>query len=185
MNKSIFTEAEDKMKKVISGLKEEFATIRAGRASSALLDKVYVDYYGTPTPINQVASVSVPEPKMIMIQPWEIKMLGAIEKAILKSDLGLNPNNDGKVIRLIFPELTAERRQELVKVARKKAEDSKVSIRNIRREYNDILKKMEKNSEISEDEQKRSQDEIQKLTDKYIDELDKMLRSKEKDIMEV
>ena len=135
--------------------------------------------------INQVASVSVPEPKMIMIQPWEIKMLGAIEKAILKSDLGLNPNNDGKVIRLIFPELTAERRQELVKVARKKAEDSKVSIRNIRREYNDILKKMEKNSEISEDEQKRSQDEIQKLTDKYIDELDKIVGSKEIDIMEV
>lgn len=173
------------MKKVLANLKSEFATIRTGRASTALLDKVYVDYYGTPTPINQVASVSVPEPKMILIQPWELKMLQVIEKSILKSDLGLTPNNDGKVIRLILPELTAERRQELVKLAKKKTEDAKVSIRNIRREYNDTLKKMEKNKEISEDDLKRSQEEIQKITDKYIDETDKILANKEKDIMEV
>jgi len=173
------------MKKVLANLKSEFATIRTGRASTALLDKVYVDYYGTLTPINQVASVSVPEPKMILIQPWELKMLQVIEKAILKSDLGLTPNNDGKVIRLILPELTAERRQELVKLAKKKTEDAKVSIRNIRREYNDTLKKMEKNKEISEDDLKRSQEEIQKMTDKYIDETDKILANKEKDIMEV
>ncbi len=185
MDKNIFTEIEDRMNKVLANLKSEFATIRAGRASTALLDKVYVDYYGSPTPINQVASVSVPEPKMILIQPWDLKMLGVIEKTILKSDLHLTPNNDGKVIRLILPELTAERRQELVKLAKKKTEDTKVSIRNIRREYNDTLKKMEKNREISEDDSKRSQDEIQKITDKYIEETDRILASKEKDIMEV
>lgn len=185
MDKKLFNELEDRMKKVLANLKSEFATIRTGRASTALLDKVYVDYYGTPTPINQVASVSVPEPKMILIQPWELKMLQVIEKSILKSDLGLTPNNDGKVIRLILPELTAERRQELVKLAKKKTEDAKVSIRNIRREYNDTLKKMEKNKEISEDDLKRSQEEIQKITDKYIDETDKILANKEKDIMEV
>ncbi len=173
------------MNEVLVNLKSEFTTIRAGRASAALLDKIYVDYYGSPTPVNQVASVSVPEPKMILIQPWDLKMLGVIEKAILKSDLGLTPNNDGKVIRLILPELTAERRQELVKLSKKKAEEAKVSIRNIRREYNDVLKKMEKNREISEDDLKRSQEEIQKITDKYIDEVEKILANKEKDIMEV
>ncbi|HHW02827.1 MAG TPA: ribosome recycling factor [Thermoanaerobacterales bacterium] len=185
MDKKILNEVEEKMKKALGNLKADFAAIRAGRASSALLDKVFVDYYGTPTPVNQVASVSVPEPKMILIQPWDIKMIGAIEKAILKSDLRLTPNNDGKVIRLILPELTSERRQELVKMSRKKAEDAKVVVRNIRREYNEILKKMEKNHEISEDEQKRSQEEIQKLTDKYIEEIEKMFEHKEKDIMEV
>lgn len=185
MDKNIFTEIEDRMNKVMANLKSEFATIRAGRASTALLDKVYVDYYGSPTPINQVASVSVPEPKMILIQPWDLKMLGVIEKTILKSDLRLTPNNDGKVIRLILPELTAERRQELVKLAKKKTEDAKVSIRNIRREFNDTLKKMEKNREVSEDDLKRSQEEIQKITDKYIVETDKILANKEKDIMEV
>lgn len=185
MVKSLFDESERKMKKVIASLKEEYASIRTGRASTALLDKVYVDYYGAATPVNQVASVSAPEPKMILIQPWETQMLGAIEKAILKSDLGLNPNNDGKVIRLILPDLTAERRQELVKLARKKSEDARVGVRNIRREYNDILKKMQKNGDISEDELKRSQDEIQKITDKYIDEVDKVLSAKEKEIMEV
>ncbi|NLZ53705.1 MAG: ribosome recycling factor [Thermoanaerobacteraceae bacterium] len=185
MDKNTFAEIEDRMNKVLANLKSEFATIRTGRASTALLDKVYVDYYGTPTPVNQVASVSVPEPKMILIQPWEVKMLQVIEKAILKSDLGLTPNNDGKVIRLILPELTSERRQELVRTAKKKTEDAKVSIRNIRREYNDILKKREKNKEISEDDLKRSQEEIQKITDKYIDEADRILANKEKDIMEV
>ncbi len=173
------------MSEVLVNLKSEFTAIRAGRASTALLDKIYVDYYGSPTPVNQVASVSVPEPKMILIQPWDLKMLGVIEKAILKSDLRLTPNNDGKVIRLILPELTAERRQELVKLSKKKAEEAKISIRNIRREYNDTLKKMEKNKEISEDDLKRSQEEIQKITDKYIEEIEKILANKEKDIMEV
>nr|WP_213974570.1 ribosome recycling factor [Tepidanaerobacter acetatoxydans] len=185
MDKKIYTEMENQMNEVLVNLKSEFTTIRAGRASAALLDKIYVDYYGSPTPVNQVASVSVPEPKMILIQPWDLKTLGVIEKAILKSDLGLTPNNDGKVIRLILPELTAERRQELVKLSKKKAEEAKVSIRNIRREYNDVLKKMEKNREISEDDLKRSQEEIQKITDKYIDEVEKILANKEKDIMEV
>lgn len=181
----MFNEIEERMKKVLANLKSEFATIRAGRASTALLDKIFVDYYGTPTPINQVASINVPEPKMILIQPWDLKMLGVIEKAILKSDLHLTPNNDGKVIRLILPELTTERRQDLVKIAKKKTEEAKVFIRNIRREYNDILKKMEKNREISEDDLKRSQEEIQKITDSCIDETDKVLNNKVKDITEV
>lgn len=185
MDKKIFTEAEERMKKVLVNLKKEFATIRTGRASSALLDKVFVDYYGTPTPVNQVASVSIPEPKMILIQPWDIKTLGDIEKAILKSDLGLTPNNDGKVIRLILPELTAERRKELVKLSSKKAEEAKVMVRNLRREYNDIFKKQEKNREISEDDLKRAQEDVQKLTDKYIAEIDKASEQKQKDIMEV
>ena len=185
MDKQILKDTEERMKRVLSGLKSEFATIRTGRASTALLDKIYVDYYGTPTPINQVASLSVPEPKMIVIQPWDMKVLGAIEKAILKSDLGLTPNNDGKVIRLILPDLTAERRKELVKLSSKKAEEARVAVRNIRREFNDRLKKQEKNHEISEDDMKRAQEEIQKLTDKYIEEIDKALEQKEKDIMEV
>ncbi len=185
MDKNFYTEMENQMSEVLVNLKSEFTAIRAGRASTALLDKIYVDYYGSPTPVNQVASVSVPEPKMILIQPWDLKMLGVIEKAILKSDLRLTPNNDGKVIRLILPELTAERRQELVKLSKKKAEEAKISIRNIRREYNDTLKKMEKNKEISEDDLKRSQEEIQKITDKYIEEIEKILANKEKDIMEV
>lgn len=185
MDKSIYTEMEKEMKEVLSKLKSEFVVIRTGRASASLLDKIYVDYYGSPVPINQIASISVPEPKMIVIQPWDIKMLGVIEKAILKSDLRLTPNKDGKVIRLVLPELTSERRQELLKLAKKKAEEARVSIRNIRREYNENLKKMEKSGEISEDELKRSQEEIQKLTDKYIEEVDKMLAAKETDIMEV
>lgn len=185
MDKSIYTEMEKEMKEVLSKLKSEFVVIRTGRASASLLDKIYVDYYGSPVPINQIASISVPEPKMIVIQPWDIKMLRVIEKAILKSDLRLTPNNDGKVIRLVLPELTSERRQELLKLAKKKAEEARVSIRNIRREYNENLKKMEKSGEISEDELKRSQEEIQKLTDKYIEEVDKMLAAKETDIMEV
>jgi ribosome recycling factor len=185
MDKKIFSEIEERMKKILENLKSEFTTIRTGRASAALLDKIYVDYYGTPTPINQVASINVPEPKMLLIQPWDLKMLGVIEKAILKSDLHLTPNNDGKVIRLILPELTTERRQELVKIAKKKTEEAKVVIRNIRREYNDTLKKMEKNKEISEDDLKRSQDEIQKITDSNIESAEKILANKEKEIMEV
>lgn len=173
------------MEKVVEKFKSELATIRAGRASTSLLDKLTVEYYGTPTPINQVASVSVPEPKMILIQPWDASVLGDIEKAILKSDLNLTPNNDGKVIRLILPELTSERRQELVKIVGKKAEEAKVSVRNIRRESNDTLKKMEKDGDISEDESKRHQDEVQKTTDKFINEIDMIQEKKEKDITEV
>ena len=185
MVKQIFNDAEDRMKKVIVSLKSDFATIRTGRASATILDKVFIDYYGTSTPINQVSSVSIPEPKMILIQPWDNSMLSAIEKAILKSDLGLTPNNDGKVIRLILPELTSERRKDLVKTAKKKAEEAKVAVRNLRREYNETLKKMEKNSEISEDEHKRSQDDMQKITDRFVEEVEKAFESKEKDILEV
>lgn len=185
MNKQVLKDTSKRMEKVVEKFKSELATIRAGRASTSLLDKLTVEYYGTPTPINQVASVSVPEPKMILIQPWDASVLGDIEKAILKSDLNLTPNNDGKVIRLILPELTSERRQELVKIVGKKAEEAKVSVRNIRRESNDTLKKMEKDGDISEDESKRHQDEVQKTTDKFINEIDMIQEKKEKDITEV
>lgn len=173
------------MKEKVENLKSDLASIRAGRASTALLDNIYVEYYGTKTPINQVASLSVPEPKMILIQPWDANVINAIEKAILKSDLNLTPNSDGKVIRLILPELTSERRQELVKLARNKAEETRIAIRNIRRESNDTLKKMEKDGDISEDEHRRYEDNVQELTDKYIEEVDNILAKKEKDITEV
>ena len=177
--------AEEKMKKAIETLKEEFATIRAGRAYPHILDKVMVDYYGVPTPIPQVASITVPEARMIVIQPWEARMLKEIEKAIQKSDLGVNPTNDGKVIRLIFPELTEERRKELVKQVKKMAEDAKVAIRNIRREALDEYKKMKKNNEITEDDLKDAEEDVQKLHDKYIEQIEKLLSAKEKEIMEV
>lgn len=185
MDKKIYKETEEKMKKVLDNLKSDLATIRAGRASAALLEKISVDYYGTLTPVNQLATISVPEPRMILIQPWDVKVISSIEKAILKSDLGLTPSSDGKVIRLVLPELTMERRKELVKMAKKKAEDAKVVIRNIRRDTNESIKKMEKNGEISQDDSKRWQEEIQKLTDNYIELIDKALANKEKDIMEV
>ncbi|ADL42909.1 ribosome recycling factor [Caldicellulosiruptor acetigenus I77R1B] len=177
--------AEEKMKKAIETLKEEFATVRAGRANPHILDKVMVDYYGVPTPIPQVASITVPEARMIVIQPWEARMLKEIEKAIQKSDLGVNPTNDGKVIRLIFPELTEERRKELVKQVKKMAEDAKVAIRNIRREALDEYKKMKKNNEITEDDLKDAEEDVQKLHDKYIEQIEKLLSAKEKEIMEV
>lgn len=177
--------AEEKMKKAIENLKEEFATVRAGRANPHILDKVMVDYYGVPTPIPQVASITVPEARMIVIQPWEARMLKEIEKAIQKSDLGVNPTNDGKVIRLIFPELTEERRKELVKQVKKMAEDAKVAIRNIRRETLDEYKKMKKNNEITEDDLKDAEEDVQKLHDKYIEQIEKLLSAKEKEIMEV
>lgn len=177
--------AEEKMKKAIENLKEEFATVRAGRANPHILDKVMVDYYGVPTPIPQVASITVPEARMIVIQPWEARMLKEIEKAIQKSDLGVNPTNDGKVIRLIFPELTEERRKELVKQVKKMAEDAKVAIRNIRREALDEYKKMKKNNEITEDDLKDAEEDVQKLHDKYIEQIEKLLSAKEKEIMEV
>jgi len=185
VDKKIYKETEEKMKKVLDNLKSDLATIRAGRASAALLEKISVDYYGTLTPVNQLATISVPEPRMILIQPWDVKVISSIEKAILKSDLGLTPSSDGKVIRLVLPELTMERRKELVKMAKKKAEDAKVVIRNIRRDTNESIKKMEKNGEISQDDSKRWQEEIQKLTDNYIELIDKALANKEKDIMEV
>lgn len=183
--KEIFLAHEDKMKKTIDALRREFASIRTGRATPALLDKITVDYYGTPSPINQVANISVPEPRMITIQPWERNMIGDIERAIMKSDLGLNPVNDGTMIRLSIPQLTKERRQEIVKVVHKKTEEGRVGIRNIRRDAIDALKKLEKTKEISEDELKKAQDDMQKLTDKYIKEADKVMAAKEKEVMEV
>ena len=175
---------DDKMTKTINNLDGELATIRAGRAHPHVLDKLAVDYYGTPTPIQQVANVSVPEARMIQIQPWEKSMLKAIEKAILTSDLGLNPSNDGKVIRLVFPELTEERRKELVKDVKKKGEAAKVAVRNIRRDANDAFKKLAK-QDVSEDEIKELEEKIQKSTDKYIKEVDAAVDAKSKEIMTV
>ena len=167
MVKDILSSHEERMKKTIEAAKHEFASLRAGRATPSLLDKVLVDYYGAPTPVNQVAKVTVPEPRMIMIQPWEKSILHDIEVAIMKSDLGLNPNSDGTAIRLTIPQLTQERRQELVKAVNKKAEEAKVALRNIRRDGNEDIKKLEKTKEITEDESKRGQESMQKLVDKY------------------
>lgn len=183
--KEIYTTHEEKMQKTLESLKKELATIRTGRATPALLDRVQVDYYGTMTPINQVANISIPDPRSLLIQPWEKTMVAEIEKAIMKSDLGLTPNSDGAIIRLNLPQLTQERRAEFVKVANKKAEEARVAIRNIRRDANDLLKKVEKDKSVPEDELKKAQDEIQKLTDRYIKEADQMVGMKEKEIMEV
>jgi ribosome recycling factor len=176
---------EDKMKKTVANLQEEYASIRAGRANPHLLDRIKIDYYGQPSGLQAVANVSVPEARVIMIQPWEASLIKEIEKAILASDLGLTPANDGKAIRLVFPELTEERRKELVKDVKKKGEEAKVAIRNIRRDANDILKKEHKNSEISEDELKQAEGKIQKLTDKYVDEIEKEIEGKSKEILTV
>lgn len=183
--KEIIAQHEEKMDKTIEALKRELSSIRTGRASTSLLDRITVDYYGTPTPVKQVANVSVPEPRMITIAPWEPKMLCEIEKAILKSDLGLNPNNDGKIIRLEIPQLTEERRKELSKKVSKIAEDSKVVIRNIRRDANETIKKMEKKKEVTEDDSKEGQENIQKLTDKKIKAIDEIKAKKEKEVMAV
>ena len=176
---------EEKMKKSVSVFAENLSEVRAGRANPAILNKISISYYGVQTPINQVAAVSVPEARMIVIQPWDASCLKDIEKAILASDIGLNPNNDGKVIRLNFPELTEERRKELVKEIRKMAEDAKVSIRAIRRDGMEDLKTKQKNSEITEDDKTRGEENIQKLTDKYVAEIDKILANKEKEIMNI
>ena len=176
---------QDKMEKSLANLNEEFAGIRAGRANPHVLDKLRVDYYGTPSPIQSVANVSVPEPRMIQIQPWEMSLLKDIEKAILVSDLGLNPTNDGKVIRLVFPELTEERRKELAKEVKKHGENAKVAIRNIRRDANDSFKKYGKEADVSEDEVKELENEAQKLTDKYIAEIDKAIETKTQEILTV
>lgn len=175
----------ERMRKAIDNLKEEYATIRAGRANPHLLDRLRVDYYGQLSPLQSVANISVPEARIIQIQPWESKMIKEIEKVIMASDLGLTPNNDGKVIRLIFPELTEERRKELVKDIKKRAENSKVAVRNIRREANDSFRKMEKASEISEDEQKILESECQDLTDSYVSEIDKIMEEKSVEILTV
>ncbi len=178
-------EYEDKMGKSLQSLENEYANIRAGRANPHLLDKIMVEYYGVPTAMQQVANISVPEARMILIQPWEKTLIKAIEKAIIASDLGITPSNDGKAIRLVFPELTEERRKVLAKDVKKKGEASKVAIRNIRRDGNDAFKKMNKASEITEDEQKDLETRIQKLTDKYVEKIDKLIEAKTKEIMTV
>ena len=176
---------EEKMNKTISVFAENLSEIRAGRANPTILNKITVNYYGVPTPINQVAGISVPEARMILIQPWDINLLKEIEKEILKSDIGINPNNDGKVIRLNFPELNEERRKEIVKDIRKLAEEAKVAIRSIRRDAMDEAKDMQKKSEITEDDLKNEENEIQKLTDKKVEEIDGMLANKEKEVMSI
>jgi ribosome recycling factor len=185
MADDVLGDAERRMQKAIEALKQDIASIRTGRASSALIERITVDYYGTPTPINQVASVSVPEARLLVIQPWDRKLLTDIEKAIQKSDLGINPNNDGQVIRLAIPPLNEERRREMVKTLHKKLDEHKVAIRNVRRDAQDKFREREKKKEISEDELKRSAERLQKLTDRYIDEMDKVGKSKELEILEV
>ena len=185
MINDIISSSEERLNKSIDALKREFGSLRAGRATPSLLDKVMVDYYGTPTPVNQVAKVSVPEARMIMIQPWEKTMLHEIEKAIMKSELGLSPNSDGTAIRLSIPQLTQERRKELVKTVSKKAEEAKVAIRNIRRDANEHIKKLEKDKEITEDESKKGQEKFQKIVDSFIKTVDTLKEAKEKEIMEV
>lgn len=184
MPQTIKKEAEERMDKALAALRRDLATLRAGRATPAMLDRVQVEYYGTPTPINQLASVNTPDVRTLVIQPWDKSVLAEIEKAILKSDIGLTPANDGSVIRLSVPPLTEERRAELVKQTKKIGEEAKVAIRNIRRDANDDIKKLEK-SELSEDESRRHQDDIQKMTDRFTAEVDRIIAAKEKEIMEV
>lgn len=176
---------EEKMKKSLANLEDEYVAIRAGRANPRILDRIQVDYYGTPSPLQSVANISVPEARMIQIQPWDASLIKDIEKAILSFDLGLTPANDGKVIRLVFPELTEERRKELVKDVKKKGEEAKVAIRNIRRDANDMVKKESKANEISEDEQKQMEDRIQKLTDQYVAKIDSAIDAKSNEVMTV
>jgi len=183
--KEIISESESNMKKTVEVVKKEFASLRAGRATPALLDKIMVNYYGTPTPINQLANISVPEARLLVIQPWDKSSLPEIERAIMKSDLGIPPTSDGSVIRLAIPQLTQERRADLMKVIKKKAEEGRVAVRNIRRDTNEQLKAAQKEGKLSEDELKRSQDEVQKLTDRYIKEIDSLLSTKEQEIMQV
>lgn len=180
-----YTNLKEKMEKTISVYQEKLSEVRAGRANPAILNKIKIDYYGTSTPINQVAGISIPEARLIVIQPWDASVLKEIEKAILASDIGINPNNDGKVIRLSFPELNEERRKDIVKDIRKMAEEAKVAIRAIRRDGIDEAKTQQKNAEMTEDELKQAENEIQKITDKNIEEIDKILAGKEKEIMSV
>ncbi|MCL4516015.1 MAG: ribosome recycling factor [Firmicutes bacterium] len=185
MVKEILKETENRMKAVIEATKKDLAAVRTGRANTALLDRVTVDYYGTPTPINQLANISAPEARLLVIQPWDKGVLKDVEKAILKSDLGLVPTNDGAVIRIAIPQLTEERRRELVKLVKKEAEEKRVAVRNIRRDTNEHIKAREKKGQVSEDDSRRGQEDIQKLTDKYIAEIDRLVEHKEKEILEV
>ena len=183
--KEVIKKCEEKMTKTCENLDGEFSNIRAGRANPNLLNRIMVEYYGTPTPMQQVGNISVPEPRIIQINPWEKSLLKAIEKAILASDLGITPTNDGTSIRLVFPELTEERRKELVKDIKKKGEAAKVAVRNVRRDANDTLKKMEKSTDITEDDRKEGEEKIQKMTDKYVAKIDKSVENKSKEIMTV
>lgn len=185
MTKQVLDQAKEKMTKSLAAFSRELASIRAGRASASLLDRITVDYYGAPTPINQLAGVSVPEARLLVITPYDKTILGEIEKAILKSDIGITPTNDGNVIRLAIPALTEDRRKELVKVVKKEAEEAKVAVRNVRRDANDDLKKLEKNGEITEDDLRGYGDDIQKLTDEYIAKVDETAKEKEKEILSV
>ena len=182
---AIFKELKDKMDRSIDALHREIAKLRTGRASISMLEGIRVDYYGTPTPINQLATISVPESRLITIQPWDAGVLSDIEKAVMNSDMGLTPTNDGKLVRISIPQLTEERRKEIVKTAKKNAEEGKVAIRNNRRDANEEIKKLEKDKTISQDDLKKSQTKIQEITDKYIDRVDDILKHKEKEIMEV
>lgn len=181
----IVKDAEERMKKGVAATQAEFTTVRTGRASASILDRVTVDYYGTPTPLNQLSNITTPEPQLLVVHPWDKSSLEAVQKAILASDLGLTPSTDGTVIRLPFPALNEERRVELVKVVKRIAEDGRVAVRNVRRDANDHLKAEEKNHEISRDDEERALETVQKLTDKYIAEIDEMLERKEQEIMEV
>jgi len=185
MKETIFQKFKDEMEKTIVSLSKSFSRVRTGRASVALLDGIKVDYYGTATPLNQVANISIPENRLILIVPWDASVIGAVEKAIQKSDLGLTPSNDGKVVRLAIPQLTEERRKELVKVVKKMAEEGKVKLRNARRDANEELKNIKNNNKMAEDELFTAQEEVQKLTDQYIEKTDKILAAKEKEIMEI
>ena len=185
MLQDVINTAKEKMKKSCEVYERDMMSLRAGRANPQLLDRIMVDYYGTPTPINQIGNISSPEPRLLVISPWEAKMIPQVEKAIQKSDLGLNPSNDGKLIRLVFPELNEERRKDLTKVASKGAEETKVAIRSIRRDAIEQIKKMKKNSEITEDDQRDAEEDMQKLTDKAVKEVDEIFAKKEKEIMEV
>ncbi|OIJ13133.1 ribosome recycling factor [Anaerobacillus alkalilacustris] len=185
MSKEVLKLSEEKMNKAIEALRRELSTLRAGRANPSILDKIHVDYYGASTPLNQLASITVPEARLLLIQPYDKSALADVERAIQKSDLGLSPSNDGSVIRITIPPLTEERRRELVKLVKKSAEDAKVAIRNVRRDANDDLKKLQKDGELTEDELRRSTEDVQKLTDKEIVKIDEVAANKEKEIMEV
>lgn len=185
MIEDVLTEGEKRMNKVVEAVRRDLATIRTGRASPSLLDRLTVDYFGTPTPLNQLASIAVPEPRMLAIQPWDKSTIPLLEKAIQKSDLGLTPTNDGRQIRLVIPQLTEERRRDLVKVVRRKVEEGKVAVRNVRRDDVEEAKRLEKEKKISEDELKRGQDRLQKLTDRFVQEIERVGAAKEAEVMEV
>ncbi len=185
MLNEVFEDAKDRMQKAVGTLEKEFKRLRTGRASVSLVDGIRVEYYGTPTPLNQLATLTVPEPRTIMIQPWDQSCIGEVEKAIMKSELGLTPMNDGKVIRIHVPPLTEERRRELVKLVKKMAEEAKVAVRNIRRDANEMIKDLKKEKEISEDEQFKGQEEVQKITDDFIKKIDELSAAKEKEILEI